>query len=259
MQCSMRSARPCRARLKMTAVIIQPTVSSMMADARIIWPTLRRIKFISRITVATIFTEAIDKAVPRNSEVINRLLGSGNMESGKTWPSATPHANGTTMPAREAIADAAPVRRTSLRSVSIPVSSSSISTPNWETASSIAFCSLAAGKMACCHSGSSAPSREGPSTRPAMSWPITPGCLKRIISSPSKRPTNISNASCAMNTNSDGPLCGSPPLAAKAGTALSPHSVSGAHTQKSGRRNSVMRESCPQVCPLSHEQPNARQ
>ena len=38
------------------------------------WPTVRRRKFISRTTVATIFTEAIDSAVPRNSEVIRRLL-----------------------------------------------------------------------------------------------------------------------------------------------------------------------------------------
>ena len=34
-------------------------------------------KFISRITVATIFTEAIDSAVPRNSDVISRLAGIG--------------------------------------------------------------------------------------------------------------------------------------------------------------------------------------
>ena len=35
----------------------------------------RRMKFISRTTVATILTEEIDSAVPRNSEVIRRLLG----------------------------------------------------------------------------------------------------------------------------------------------------------------------------------------
>ncbi len=100
------STWPCSARLKMTAVIIQPMVSSIMAEARMIWPTLRRRKFISRITVATILTEAIESAVPRKSDVISRLPGSGSIESGSASPSATPQANGTMMPAIEAIADA---------------------------------------------------------------------------------------------------------------------------------------------------------
>ena len=72
----------------MIAVMIQPMVSSMMAEARITWPTVRRMKFISRITVATILTEAIDSAVPRNSEVISRLPGSGSIQSGSACPSA---------------------------------------------------------------------------------------------------------------------------------------------------------------------------
>ena len=59
----------------MTAMMIQPMVSSMIAEARMTWPTVRRMKFISRTTVATILTEAIDSAVPRNSDVIRRLPG----------------------------------------------------------------------------------------------------------------------------------------------------------------------------------------
>ena len=94
------------ARPKITAMMIQPMVSSMMAEARITCPTVRRMKFISRTTIATIFTEAIDSAVPRNSEVINRLLGSGSIESGRNSPSAKPQANGTTMPVSEAEIDA---------------------------------------------------------------------------------------------------------------------------------------------------------
>ena len=71
------STAPCKARLKMIDTIIQPTLSSMMAEARMTWPTTRRMKFISRTTIATILTEAIDSAVPRNKAVISRLLGSG--------------------------------------------------------------------------------------------------------------------------------------------------------------------------------------
>ncbi len=190
----------------------------MIAEARITWPTVRRIKFISRITVATILTDAIESAVPRKSDVIRRLLGSGSIESGRASPSATPQVKGMMMPAIEAMADAPPVRRTSFRSVSMPVRSKSIRTPNCEMASSMAFCSFAAGKIACCQSGASAPSTEGPSTRPAINCPITPGCLIRIMASPSSRPTIISNTSCAKNTNSDG-LCSL--SAAKAGVTSS--------------------------------------
>ena len=94
---------------KMTAMIIQPTVSSMMAEARITWPSVRRMKFISRITVATILTEAIDSAVPRNSDVISRFPGSGSIASGSASPSATPHRNGTRDAGEEAKNEARPL------------------------------------------------------------------------------------------------------------------------------------------------------
>ena len=59
-------------------------------------------KFISRTTIATIFTEAIDSAVPRNSAVIRRLSWPGSMCSGRNMPSVTPQANGTTIPIADA-------------------------------------------------------------------------------------------------------------------------------------------------------------
>ena len=172
------STWPCSARPKITAMMIQPMVSSTMAEPRITWPTVRRRKFISRTTVATIFTEAIDSAVPRNSDVISRLLGSGIMASGRNSPSAKPQANGMMMPKTDAEIEARLLCLTSLRSVSMPVISRISSTPNCDIASSIAFCSLAAGNSACCTSGNSAPRSEGPSTRPAMSCPITAGWLQ---------------------------------------------------------------------------------
>ena len=218
---------PCSASEKITAVIIQPTVSSMMAEARITWPTRRRMKFISRITVATIFTEAIDSAVPRNSDVISRFAGSGSMASGSASPSATPHRNGTTMPAMEAENEARPLSRTSLRSVSMPVSSSSTRMPNCATASSIAFCSLAAGNRACWKSGKRAPSSEGPSTRPAINWPITAGCPKRSMTSPSRRPTSISTMSWATKTSSEGPWASPVAARAAAGRATAAAAIQG--------------------------------
>ena len=63
---------------------------------------MRRMKFISRTTIATILTEAIDSAVPRKSDVTSRLEGSGSIASGSISPSATPQANGTRMPMRDA-------------------------------------------------------------------------------------------------------------------------------------------------------------
>ena len=64
-------------------MIVQPTVSSMMAEASSVIPTLRRTNFISRTTVATIFTEATESAVPRNNEVISRSSGRGSIDWGR--------------------------------------------------------------------------------------------------------------------------------------------------------------------------------
>ena len=66
----------------MIAMMIQPMVSSTIADARMTCPTLRRMKPMSRTTLATIFTDEIDSAVPRNSAVMRRRFGSGSSASG---------------------------------------------------------------------------------------------------------------------------------------------------------------------------------
>ncbi len=78
----MASIPPCSTRPKVTDMMIQPTVSSMMAEATMTWPTVRRRKPSSRTTRATIFTEEMESAVPRNKEVMKRLPGSGSTESG---------------------------------------------------------------------------------------------------------------------------------------------------------------------------------
>jgi hypothetical protein len=45
----------------------------MIAEVTISWPTVWRMKFISRTTIATILTEEIDSAVPRNNDVTRRF------------------------------------------------------------------------------------------------------------------------------------------------------------------------------------------
>ena len=47
----------------------------MMAVATMIWPRLRRMKFISRTTIATILMEEMESAVPRNSDGTSRPPG----------------------------------------------------------------------------------------------------------------------------------------------------------------------------------------
>ena len=64
-------------------MMIQPMVSSMIAEATITCPRLRRMKFISRTTMATILTDEIDSAVPRNSDVIRRNSGRGSIACGQ--------------------------------------------------------------------------------------------------------------------------------------------------------------------------------
>src|SRR5271156_958059 len=63
-----------------TAMMIQPLESSRMADATMIWPMSRRMKFIWRTTMATILIDEIDSAVARNNAVTKRDFGSGRIE-----------------------------------------------------------------------------------------------------------------------------------------------------------------------------------
>src|SRR5579863_9122696 len=74
------STVPDEAMPKEMAMMIQPLVSSRMAEATMIWPMSRRMKFISRTTTATILIEEIDSAVARNSAVTRRALALGRIE-----------------------------------------------------------------------------------------------------------------------------------------------------------------------------------
>ncbi|MGY3469618.1 hypothetical protein ACVW0I_006489 [Bradyrhizobium sp. LM6.11] len=239
------SSVPCEARLKMTAMMTQPMVSSMTAVATMIWPTLRRMKFISRTTTATIFTEEIDSAVPMNSDATRRACGFGSNASGRNSPSAKPQAKGTRMPAIEIAIAALPTFLTSLRSVSMPVSSSSRRIPNWAMPSIIAFCSGVLGKIACCASGQIQPNSDGPSRMPASNSPITEGWPMRCMVSPRPRPTAIKSTICATSRNSDGPA-DLPPSAAAAMVVR----TRAAGTRPTGRsRLQCMQVSSPFICP----------
>ena len=85
------SSLPADASPNATAMMTQPIVSSRIADATMIWPRSRRMKFISRTTIATIFTEEIDSAVPRKIAVTSRASGLGRSAAGSISPSAKPH------------------------------------------------------------------------------------------------------------------------------------------------------------------------
>ena len=111
-----------------------------------IWPRLRRMKFISCTTIATIFTDEIESAVPRKIAVTKRSSGLGKIESGSISPNAKPHAKGTATPTADTATAARPTRRTNLRSVSMPVSSRSMRMPSCDTASIMLFCSAFFGK-----------------------------------------------------------------------------------------------------------------
>ncbi len=104
--------------------------------------------------------------------------------------------------------------RTSLRSVSMPVSSNSSRMPNCAMPSIRAFCSPDGGKIAAWAEGHSQPNREGPSSSPPSNSPITEGWPIRCISSPSPRPTAIRSAIWARRMNSDGRAAFSPSASA---------------------------------------------
>ena len=70
-----RSIVPDEASPNEIAMMTQPMVSSRIAEATMIWPMSRRMKFISRTTIATILIEEIDSAVPRNRAVTKRDSG----------------------------------------------------------------------------------------------------------------------------------------------------------------------------------------
>src|SRR5271167_623863 len=88
-------------------------------------------------------TEATERAVPRKREVTAAGRGAAAWSREGTDP-ASRRAR-TARPAADTLMAAGLAFLTSLRSVSMPVSSRSMSIPRSETASSIAFCSRPAG------------------------------------------------------------------------------------------------------------------
>ena len=128
--------------------VIQPTVSSTTAVARMSWPRFRRWKPESRMIMATIFTDDTARQVATNSAVSSRRLGSGSTASGRSWATRKPAANGKSIPHADEKNAVRRMRCSSRRSVSMPLSSSRSSTPNCDMPSTIAFCSGVPGKIA---------------------------------------------------------------------------------------------------------------
>ena len=78
------------------------------------------------------------------------MLGAWHHRAGKQFAHRHPKHEGRIIPAAETLIAGRLALLTSLRSVSMPVSSNSISIPRSHTASSIARCPRPAGKSACC-------------------------------------------------------------------------------------------------------------
>ena len=208
-------------------MMIQPIVSSMIAAATITWPTVRRRKPTSRMTIATIFTDEIDSAVARKSVVISRLPGSGSTASGSSSPSPKPNRNGMATPQIEVLNAARRELRTTDRSVSIPVSRSRSKMPNCATASIIAFWLASAGNSTCSPAGHNSPSTDGPRRIPAINWPMTAGWPRRTISSPISRPRTSNASIWPRKITSEGPLVPSAAMAAEGAAARTATSITG--------------------------------
>ena len=100
------------------------------------------------------------------------------------------------------------------------------------------------GKRACCRSGSSAPSTEGPSRIPPSNIPMTEGWPIRFMASPRSRPTSISVISCARKMTSEAPpLAPSAAKAAAGQPAPARRAPQAAAAQKSRRSDLEQRRS----------------
>ena len=158
------------------AMMTQPMVSSRIAEATMIWPRSRRMKFISRTTMATILTDEIDSAVPRKIAVTSRASGFGNSSAGRNSPSAKPQ----TKRQRHAgdgdghggAADAAHQLQIGLHA------GQQQQHQDAELGDGVEHALLRGVGRETAHAAPPARSRpnsEGPSMMPAMSWPITAG------------------------------------------------------------------------------------
>ena len=137
--------------------------------------------------------------MPRNIAVTMRALGLGRSESGRNSPSAMPQTSGIATPVVATATAVRPTRFTNGRSVSMPVSSSSIRMPSCDTPSIMLFCAAPVGMSKCCACGHNRPNTDGPSSTPPMSCPITAGWPIRCAASPMSRPTSSNRPSSPTN------------------------------------------------------------
>ena len=165
----------------MMAMMIQPMVSSMMAVATMIWPTLRRMKFISRTTIATIFTEEIDSAVPRKSDGDQPRSGCGSrLSRAGTRRARSRRVKGTTMPVTE-IAIAARADLAHQPEVGLH-SGQQKQHEDAELGDAVDHAALGgiAGNKSASALGQSAPSTELPTRTPASNCPIDRGLPEAV-------------------------------------------------------------------------------
>ena len=120
-----------------TAMITQPMVSSKIAEANDDLAEIPAHEIISRINHRHDFTDEIDSAVPRKIAVTRRASGFGNSEPSQAASRRAQAARSTAARRRRWQLSLPPRWRsafTSCKSVSMPVSSSSIRLPSCDTA-----------------------------------------------------------------------------------------------------------------------------
>ena len=187
-----RSTLPCCARPKMMAMMTQPIVSSMIAEATMICPRLRRMKLISRTTIATILTEEIDSAVPRNSEVIRRWSGSRQQRLRQELAEREAAGErdgdaGERDADRRAARPCAPARQVGLHAGEQQQHQDAELRDRRRSCSSARAC---AGKIACCSLRPERAEHRRSEQEAGEQLPMTAGWPMRCMTSPNRRPTS---------------------------------------------------------------------
>ncbi len=173
-----------------------------MPAAIVSWPKLRRVRPSSLRIFAMTGSDEMLSAVARNSANTVRCPSSPRNCPGSRYAVPRPNANGTTTLPAETSTAARPSCRMSPRSVSNPVSASSMRMPTQPITSSIAELAASGGNSQCAPSGHSEPRTVGPSSTPAKISPITLGCPIRSMSPPSSRASASRSTNCTKNTSS---------------------------------------------------------
>ncbi len=166
---------------------IHPTRSLIIAEAMVSWPTSRRIRRMSARILAMTGRAEMLIATPRNSAKEVRSAWSPQNASGISHPNPKPRTSGTTRLPVDNPTSGRPSRRSSPRSVSNPVTTSSSAIPSHATARINALLTSPPGKIQAAASGASRPKTDGPRMTPAASSPITGGWFQRCMTPPSAR------------------------------------------------------------------------